>query len=122
MRLENLALKPVLSNRDRLLHLSWIAPGNIDPAATRSVLRLIAFVLRKCFGGPRISLRTVVEPFIMMPVAVRTTANQPTDQFQANPRNPRDTNQPRRACRVINGRALQRPDKRLFESLVRWVE
>jgi hypothetical protein len=91
---------------------------NIATVLSITTMMLIEYVLREYFGGLRMEFRTFIEHFVNTPTTVRTTYRQVLYQFEANPRNPKRTEQLRRACEEISRRGLKRHGRRLvFEVL-----
>lgn len=107
-----------LLSTSRVIYSRDTTRENIATAATLTVLLLIEYVLREYFGGLRISLRTFIEQFLLVPVTVRSTAQQVTYQFHANLRNPKRTEQLRQACEVITAKCLRRSGKLLVFEII----
>ncbi len=111
-----------LSTTSRVIYRRDTTRENIATAAAVTVLLLIEYVLREYFGGMRINLRTFIEQFVLIPVTVRTTAQQVTYQFHANLRNPKRTEQLRQACKVLTTKSLRRSGKELVFEVVGLAE
>jgi len=90
-----------------------VTKENIATVLKTAILVLLNYVLRDYFGGLKMEYRTFIEHFIHTPTVVRTRHNRILYQLQANPRNPKRTDQLRQACAAITSKKI-RKNKRLM--------
>ena len=91
---------------------------NIVTVFTLTVLMLIEFVLREYFGGLRMQMRTFIQHFVDAATTVRTSRHRILYQLEANPKDPKRTEQLRRACQEVTRRELRKDGRLLIFEVV----
>jgi len=91
---------------------------NIATVPVMAVIMLIEFVLREYFNGLQMEFRTFIEHFTNAPTTMTVTRSRILYQIEVNPRNPKRSDQLRRACAEVTRRKLCRDGRLLvFEAI-----
>lgn len=91
---------------------------NIATVPVMAVIMLIEFALKKYFDGLKMEYRTFIEHFMNTPTTMTVTRNTILYQIELSSRNPKRSDQLRRACAEVTRRKLCRDGRLLvFEAV-----